>query len=75
MTKGNLMQDNDIQNPIDGMMKNVEGKTVKMGNVHVEGDNGSEVGFSSHKNFNLIYNSMDHGKDITHHDLDAERRE
>jgi hypothetical protein len=64
-----------INNPIDGMMKNVEQKQVKMGNVHVENDNGSRVGNSFHKNFSLIFNSMDHGKDVVHHDLDAERRE
>jgi len=43
--------------------------------VHLEGENGSAVGNSIHKNFNLIFNSMDHGKDIVHHDLDAEKRE
>lgn len=53
----------------------MEKKQVKMGNVHVEPENGSAVGNSVHKNFNLIFNSMDHGKDVVHHDLEAERRE
>jgi hypothetical protein len=46
-----------------------------MGNVHVENDNGSKVGYSIHKNFNLIFNSMDTGKEVDHHNLDNERFE
>lgn len=57
------------------MMHNAEKKQVKMGNVHLEGENGSAVGNSIHKNFNLIFNSMDHGKDVVHHNLEAERKE
>tara|TARA_B110000285_G_scaffold234168_1_gene310192 strand:+ start:328 stop:621 length:294 start_codon:yes stop_codon:yes gene_type:complete len=65
----------EISNPIDAMVHNNEKKVVKMSNVHVEAENGSAVGNSIHKNFNLIYNSMDHGKDVVHHNLDAERAE
>ena len=44
------------------MIKNSEGKKVKMSNVHLEGGNNeSAVGKDSKKNFNIIYNSMEHG--------------
>jgi len=46
-----------------------------MSNVHLEGENGSYVGKTSNKNFEIILNSMDHGKDVTHHDLAAEMAE
>ena len=50
-----------IENPIDAMIKNSEGKKVKMNNVHVESGNESVVGKDSNKNFKIIYNSMEHG--------------
>jgi hypothetical protein len=64
-----------VANPIDEMVKKNEEKIVKMGNKHMEGENGSAVGNSAHKNFNLIFNSMKQGKDVVHHDLDSERKE
>ena len=60
---------------MDAMVKNTEKKIGKMSNVHVEKDNGSKVGYSVHKNFNLIFNSMDKGKEVKHHNLDDERDE
>ena len=46
-----------------------------MSNAHLEGENASLVGKPSKKNFEIILNSMEHGKDVTHHDLDAEAAE
>ena len=57
------------------MVKNTEQKRVKMSNAHLEGENASLVGKPSKKNFEIILNSMEHGKDVTHHDLDAEAAE
>ena len=60
------------------MIKNTEKKKVHMNNVHLESEvlgMGSEVGKPSKKNFNIILNSMEHGKDVAHHDLEAEKKE
>ena len=67
----------EIDNPINKMLKNQDKKTVKMGDLHEHsvGENGSAVGNSPHKNFNLIFNSMGQGKDVVHHNLEHERQE